>query len=151
MLPSPQDDIRRRRWIWQAVSDLFLDEEPNESVLCHIAYVAAHCGYTEDELDIIYAREVAPAVAFNAFSTAGIWGYFDTEWLEERILHTGQFSYWFHRLIIAPIPLLLLSAVWRRVKNQLPTQRNRVRMEQEEQKENWKPMWSEDAPSYRWG
>lgn len=73
-------------------------------MFAHIAYVAAHCGYTDEELGYIYAAEVAPAVAFNAFDVAGVWGYFDTEWLEARILRRNRFWYWVDRLIVAPFP-----------------------------------------------
>lgn len=47
--------------------------------------------------------------------------------------------------------MMMLSGWWLRVKKELPAQRERVRKEQEEQKEHWKPMWSEPAPCYRWG
>ena len=65
MLPPAKEDLLRRRWIWQALSDLFLDDEITEDRLRYIARTCAECGFTENELGFIYRREVAPAVAFN--------------------------------------------------------------------------------------
>src|SRR5262245_4760077 len=62
MLPPAKDDLLRRRWIRQALSDLFLDEEITEDTLYHIARITAECEYTDEELEAIYRHEVAPAV-----------------------------------------------------------------------------------------
>ncbi len=149
MLSEAKDDLRRRRWVWQAVSDLFLDEEPDEFVLRGIARTAAECGYSADDLEVIYRTEVAPAVAFNAFATAGIWGYFDTEWLESRILRANAIGYWVTRLTIAPIVTLLLSGKWKQVKAFMVEEGRRVVLAQREV--GWKSSCAEEAPIYRWG
>lgn len=151
MLPSAKEDLMRRRWIWQALFDLFLDDEPAAVELRYIARIAAECGYSDEELEAIYRREVAPAVAFNAFSSAGTWGYFDTEWLEKRTRRFRGLGYWFDRLIVAPLPVWLMRHAWRRVKSLFREERERVREEQEKQGSEWKPCWAEKAPCLRWG
>jgi hypothetical protein len=150
MLPPAKEDLLRRRWMWMALSDLFLDEEVTKDTLCEIARIAAECGYTEQELDAIYRCEVAPAVAFNAFDMAGTWGYFDTVWLEKRILRPHGLGYWFDRLIIAPLPVWCLRHDWRQVKALLREQRDLVREEQEKQGGEWKPCCAQEAPCLRW-
>lgn len=150
MLPPANDDLQRRRWGWQQLSDLFLDEETTEDMLRNIARVAADCGYTDEELDDILRNEVAPAVAFNFFDTAGTWGYFDTVWLEGKILHSSRLGYWFHRLIVVPLVMLALRQHWEAIKMWLVQERERVRREKASQGDRWKPCCSEPAPVYRW-
>jgi hypothetical protein len=145
-----KDDLARRRWVWQALSDLFLDEQVSDDTLRHIARVAAECGYSDEELDAIYRHEVAPAVAFNAFDPAGTWGYFDTVWLERRILARRGLWYWFNRLLVAPLPVWLLRDDWRWVKCLLGPERQRVRSEQARQGGQWQPCWAKEAPCLRW-
>jgi hypothetical protein len=150
MLPPAKEDRLRRRWVWQALSDLFLDDEVTEDTLRYIARIAAECGYSDEELDAIYRREVAPAVAFNLFDVAGTWGYFDTVWLEELILRPHGLWYWFERLIIAPFPVWLQRHERRQLREMLGEERQRVREEQEKPGSQWKPCCAEEAPCYRW-
>lgn len=149
MLPEAKDDLRRRRWVWQAVSDLFLDEEPDDADLRAIARTAAECEYSTEELEAIYRQEVAPALAFNALSTAGVWGYFDTEWLEGRILRCNALGYWITRLTIAPLVTQLLSNKWKRIKSFMTEECQRV--ERARLENGWKPCCAGEAPIYRWG
>jgi hypothetical protein len=150
MLPPAKEDLVRRRWIWQALSDLFLDEDLTEDTLRYIARIAGECGYADEELEAIYRREVAPAVAFNCFSPAGTWGYFDTVWLEKQILRSRGLGYWFDRLVIAPLPVWPLRHVWRRFKRMLAEQRELVREEQQKQGSQWRPCWAKEAPCLLW-
>ena len=78
--------IDRRRPIWVVISDLFLDTELDEDQLREIARVLKSSGYTPEELDWIYWREVGPAVGGNALSMVGIWNGFDEESLVNAIL-----------------------------------------------------------------
>jgi hypothetical protein len=148
-LPSAEGDLHRRRWVWHAVSDLFLDEPAEEFLLRQIAKTAAECGYTDDELDAIFRREVAPAVGYNVISVAGVWGYFDTEWLEEQILRPNPIVYWMGRLWYGPIACVMLSSVWRSVMSYLPEERATVAAMRLDPA--WKPCCSNNAPVYRWG
>lgn len=150
MLLPAKDGLARRRWTWQAISDLFLDDEINETTLAYIAQVVAECGYSDKELDAIYRREVAPAVAFNYFVDGPLWGYWDSVWLEEQILRPRRIRYWFDRLIVAPLPLWLLRHEWKHVKQLLRERRDHVRQQQAELGDRWKPCWAGQAPNYRW-
>jgi hypothetical protein len=81
-------EIEKRRPIWQALSDLWLDTEPDNSTYDRIVRVMIASGYPLDNLAGIYAYEVAPAVYKNLYNIfpGGVWGAFDARWLEEAIL-----------------------------------------------------------------
>ncbi|MGH9901020.1 MAG: DUF7079 family protein, partial [Pyrinomonadaceae bacterium] len=74
------EEIERRRPVWLAVSDLWLDTELDEADLRRIAGVLADSGYAVEELTRIYLYEVAPVVYLNMFSVAGAWAGFDPQW-----------------------------------------------------------------------
>ena len=91
MLPLAED-IQRRRPVWEALSDLFLDTELGEPHLRHIARVVAASGYTEAEVEEILYGEVFPVCIWNMRSVAGEWAGFDVDWLQGRILaNAGRF------------------------------------------------------------
>jgi hypothetical protein len=68
-----------------ALSDLYLDSEFSEGELEFVVRRLKQTGFPKSEIVRIFEEEVAPAVYFNAFSVAGVWGQFDIEWLEKRI------------------------------------------------------------------
>ena len=76
----------RRRPVWDALSDLFLDTETRPSV-CRAANACFESGYPVETLDHIWRHEVAPVLAPNLLSVAGEWASFDIEWLEDQICH----------------------------------------------------------------
>jgi hypothetical protein len=82
----PTDDIQRRRPVWTALADLFLDTELQEADLRHIARVLVASGYTDAEVEEILCGEVFPVCIWNMRSVAGVWAGFDSDWLQERIL-----------------------------------------------------------------
>ena len=91
MLPPP-DDIQRRRPVWTALADLFLDTELQEADLRHVARVLVASGYTDAEVEEILYGEVFPVCIRNMRSVAGEWAGFDTDWLQGRILaNAGKF------------------------------------------------------------
>lgn len=150
MLATANEDLLRRRWVWQALSDLFLDDEITEDKLRYAARISAECDYSDEELDAIYRKEVAPALAFNYFLVAGVWGYFDSVWLKERILRNRRPGYWFDRLILAPAALWTLRNDWRRLKDMLREERVRILDIRGRLEGQWKPCCIEEAPTYRW-
>lgn len=81
--PAPED-LERRRVAWEALSTLFLDEDIADSRHWRAAQLAP-LPYTMDELTSILADEVKPACGGNLWSVAGVWGGFDTGWLEREI------------------------------------------------------------------
>ena len=81
-------DLARRRTVWLALSDLFLDTDVNllrEGNTCTLAASP----YSLAELDAILREEVYPACSFNLSLVAGEWAGFDADWLERRILCGG--------------------------------------------------------------
>ena len=78
-------DLERRRPVWLALSDLFLDTDVNLLREGNARTLAASA-YSMDELDTILREEVYPACSFNLAQVAGEWAGFDADWLERRIL-----------------------------------------------------------------
>ena len=74
-------EIERRKPVWSAFSEFWLDTELEDDELHHIARIAAASGFTISELRDIYLYEVAPVVSPNLLSIAGEWAAFDEEWL----------------------------------------------------------------------
>lgn len=74
-------DIARRRPVWIALADLWLDTGLQDADLQHIARMLAASGYSVKQLREIYLYEVAPVVYPNLLSVAGTWNAFDEKWL----------------------------------------------------------------------
>lgn len=79
--------IQKRKPLWAALAELWLDTELSADDLERIARVMAESGLTIEQLRRVYLFEVAPVVYRNLLSMAGEWMLFDEEWLSERILH----------------------------------------------------------------
>jgi len=78
-------EIARRREVWIAQSDLFLDTD----VRLSFAYVARVCAASEfdrDQLESIFRDEVAPIVESNLLDIAGDWAGFPEDWLVSSIV-----------------------------------------------------------------
>src|SRR5690242_10466335 len=89
MTPASEDLVRRRP-VWQALSDLFLDTEITESFYRFIARTIIESGYSPAEIRTILWDEVFPVIEFNLRHPAGVWEGFRVEWLEEKILGGGE-------------------------------------------------------------
>jgi hypothetical protein len=79
----------RKKPVWLALSEFWLDTELQTEDLRRIAQVLKESGYTPNEIEQIYKFEVAPVVWMNVFPfypTVGEWAAFDPEWLEAKIL-----------------------------------------------------------------
>lgn len=85
MLP-PQHDLERRRPVWEALSELFLDTESSDAAYRSIAARIVASGYSPAEIRVILWDEVYPAAECNLRQPAGEWRSFDGDWLEQRIL-----------------------------------------------------------------
>ncbi len=81
-----EQQIQKRRPVWVALSELWLDTELSTADLERIARVMADSGLTIDELRQIYLVEVAPAVSRNLLNVAGEWAGFDEDWLCSQIV-----------------------------------------------------------------
>ena len=78
-------DLARRRPVWLALSELFLDTDV-EARLPSLAQGLAASSYSEAELDWILRRELQPLLQWNLVPAAGVWDGFDPEWLQRSIL-----------------------------------------------------------------
>ncbi|MCE9638512.1 MAG: hypothetical protein K8T90_22655 [Planctomycetes bacterium] len=81
-----EHQIQKRRPVWVALSELWLDTELTTADLERIARVLADSGLSIAELRQVYLVEVAPVVAPNLLSVAGEWAGFNEEWLCSRIV-----------------------------------------------------------------
>lgn len=84
-LPDVATDLRRRRPVWDVLSELYLDTELDDDDYERIAVVLAESGYDTGQLEEILYRELHPVLIPNLLSVAGEWGGFDLDWLEMRI------------------------------------------------------------------
>ncbi len=94
-------EIRSRRPVWIALSELWLDTELQNHDIDHIARVLHDSGYDRDALEQILAEEVAPVVYLNLCSVAGAWTGFDPDWLcaeiSRRLRTRGPIRAWLLR------------------------------------------------------
>lgn len=66
------DELARRRAVWEALADLFLDTETRWQ-LPAIAAVLVESGYSAEELERIWRRELLPEFGGNVLQVAGAW------------------------------------------------------------------------------
>ena len=79
-------EISRKKPVWHALSEFYLDTELGESDVQRIAVILKESDYSIEELKRINYEEVAPVVSPNLMSTAGAWSGFDKVWLENEIV-----------------------------------------------------------------
>jgi hypothetical protein len=91
-------ELEKRRPIWEALSELFLDED--DLGWERAANVCARSPYSAPELQCILFREVYPHVAVNlTVAGPGVWTGFDQQWLEQAILSRTKSRLWPPRLL----------------------------------------------------
>jgi len=88
--PAPCDDLARRRPVWSALSELYLDTELAPADHARIASKLVESGYSAEQLEEILYRELHPLLHANLLSVAGEWAGFAEQWLENRILARGR-------------------------------------------------------------
>ena len=76
-------EVEERRAIWVALSDLYLDTEPEWE---RVAHVCAGSRFSVVEIQRILFDEVHPILHWNLWDTAGEWQGFDETWLVQSIL-----------------------------------------------------------------
>ena len=79
-------DIERRKPVWVALSEFYLDIELSDDDLKRIMGVFAASGFGMDQIQEIERNEVRPVEGANLLSVAGVWSGFDQEWLSEAII-----------------------------------------------------------------
>jgi hypothetical protein len=85
-----QQQIEKRKPLWLALSELWLDTELDEGDLQRISRIMVESALSIEELREIYLIEVAPIVSPNLLTVAGVWDGFDEEWLYSKILRNLQ-------------------------------------------------------------
>lgn len=81
-------DLARKRPVWHAMAELFLDTEMDEAYCRSIAARLAASGYSVDDLRTIMDEDVAPAFATNLMDVAGAWA----GWSEAHVADTVALS-----------------------------------------------------------
>lgn len=80
------EEIQRRKPLWQAFSNFWLDNQLQDYDFKHTVKLMISSDYSFDEIEKIFSEEVAPVVYVNLFSVAGQWGFFNPDWLYGEIL-----------------------------------------------------------------
>lgn len=119
-------EVERRKPVWTAFSEFWLDTELEDSDLKRIARVAASSGYSLAELRDIYFYEVAPVVSANMLTVAGEWLGFDEDWLHTEARERAEHrSLWLRFWVFLWIGRVLMTwateSHWNRVVSLLPT------------------------------
>lgn len=78
-------DINKRKPVWYALSNLFLDTELDEKDYQMIVRELLLSEYSVEKIEEILFDEVYPVCIVNLTNAAGIWDQFDEEWLTEKI------------------------------------------------------------------
>jgi hypothetical protein len=74
-MPLTADELERRKPVWDAMSDVFLDTETRWA-FPRIAFALVASGYSKEELDAIWKGEIVPECAWNLDQVAGEWAMF---------------------------------------------------------------------------
>lgn len=78
-----RDQLEIRRPLWIALSELYLDTEPDWE---RVGSICAASPFDVLELRRILFDEVHPVVYLNLWSATGVWEGFDEDWLVASIL-----------------------------------------------------------------
>jgi hypothetical protein len=81
--------IERRKPLWQALADLYLDTQSDLFVPTVIS-CAEEGGFSLAEVGHVLRWEVRPALYLNYLSVAGEWAGWQEDWLFEHILQQMQ-------------------------------------------------------------
>ena len=93
------DERQRRKAVWIALSEFYLDTELVQEDFERIAGICMESGFSEKELTEINYFEVAPVVGLNLWAPVGNWAGFDQEWLTESIERITDRSTLYKRLV----------------------------------------------------
>ncbi|UOQ54728.1 DUF7079 family protein [Hymenobacter cellulosivorans] len=86
MASLSSSEIQRRKPVWIALSEFYLDTELERNDIARIRSVIVESGYSKQQVLAMNYNEVAPIVIANTLGVAGVWSEFDQQWLVESIL-----------------------------------------------------------------
>ena len=99
MLPAlTADEIDRRVPVWEAFTDLFLDNDPAFSY-GYIRRVMDESSYTREQLWLILWLEVTPAFSPNLSVVTGVWDGWEREYIRDLIVRQQSRKPWLKRLL----------------------------------------------------
>ena len=101
---SPENEVERRRPVWDALSSFFLDTELDDEQHRHMAQVLVASAYSPSEIQTILWEEVYPVVEANLRSPCGEWAGFDLDWMQQQIL-SGRYRRTLAMRIAGVLPL----------------------------------------------
>ena len=93
-------DLARKRPVWHAMSELFLDTELDDAHCRSIAARLAASGYGVDDLRAIMKEDVAPALATNLMGVAGEWAGWSEAEVVEAVARSKIGLRWPKRLLV---------------------------------------------------
>ena len=115
-----QNEIDRRRPVWLAFSEFWLDTELGPHDLERLASAIGQSGFSISELRRIHLEEVAPVLYPNLLSPAGEWAGFDEEWLcgaiVQNIDRTGPVRR-LARCLARPVTARATERDWHRLRD----------------------------------
>ena len=85
-MTPPDQEVERRRPVWDALSSFFLDTELDDKQHRDIAQTIVASGYSPSEIQTILWEEVYPVVESNLRNPLGVWQGFDLDWMQQLIL-----------------------------------------------------------------
>ena len=100
-------ELARRKPVWLALSEFYLDTELQPADLSRIRLVFDQSGYSEQEIRQIDYEEVGPLLFSNLLSVAGEWAGFEEAALVEALAKRAN-----KRVKTRSLPLV--SWLWRR-------------------------------------
>lgn len=104
----PPLNIEKRKPVWVALSEFYLDTELQNSDFRDIAFTILKSPYTFHEVKSINKYEVFPVLQSNLLSAAGLWIGFEENWLIDKI--TSRLN---TKTLLQQIGLELRYAMWK--------------------------------------
>ncbi len=106
----------RRRQLWIAMSNLWLDTALSESDVRDIAATVRESGLSREELEVVFCDELAPFLGPNLLSPAGVWQGFDPDWVcNEAAKRYSRRCFWDHLLRSSGLMTHAARPAWNRV------------------------------------
>lgn len=121
-MTPPDQDLERRRPVWDALSCFFLDTELDDPQHQEIAAILVASGDSPSEIQSILWEEVYPVVADNLRCMVGVWNGFDLDWMQAEIL-SGRHrrTIWTRLSALDPFsPVRMVREEWRELLPFLP-------------------------------
>jgi hypothetical protein len=107
------EELERRRPVWDAMSDVFLDTETRWG-MPRIAFVLARSGYSAEELEAIWDHEIVPECAWNLLQIAGEWALFVVD--EDRLTERAEGKRTLLDRMMGVASPLVIGGQWRAIK-----------------------------------